>query len=64
MISKSHLRKIIEIRHFETLLLKYFRRGAIHGTTHTSVGQEDIAVCPFPKTIGHDGPDIMRVLQA
>ena len=20
--------------------------------------------CPFPKTIGHDGPDIMRVLQA
>ncbi len=35
---------MLKIRYFESMLLEYFHKGIIHGTTHTSVGQEDIAV--------------------
>ena len=44
MIPKGILVKIFKIRFFESMLLDYFHKGIIHGTTHTFVGQEDKAV--------------------
>lgn len=36
--------KVLKIREFEFLLLKLFEKGMLNGTTHTSIGQEIIAV--------------------
>lgn len=37
-------KKVIKIREFELMLLKLFEKGILNGTTHTSIGQEIIAV--------------------
>jgi 2-oxoisovalerate dehydrogenase E1 component len=38
------LRRMVRIRYFEEALLERFKHGELRGTTHTSIGQEAIAV--------------------
>lgn len=40
----SHYEMLCKIRMFETMLLDYFGKGVLRGTTHTYLGQEAIAV--------------------
>jgi len=44
MLSKNEIKQIVEIREFESQLNIFFGKGYVNGTTHTSVGQEDIAI--------------------
>ncbi|GAA4260536.1 hypothetical protein GCM10022255_089530 [Dactylosporangium darangshiense] len=54
--SDDDLRRMLEIRHFETALLDLFGRGEIHGTTHTCLGQEYIPVAL--RTLLRDGDHV------
>jgi pyruvate dehydrogenase E1 component alpha subunit len=45
---ESDLRLMLLIRHFELNLLNLFEQGALHGTTHTCLGQEYIPVTLQP----------------
>ena len=40
----SHYETLHKIRTFENLLLSYFSKGLLRGTTHTYLGQEATAV--------------------
>jgi TPP-dependent pyruvate/acetoin dehydrogenase alpha subunit len=43
-LQDSDLYTLLLIRHFELALLRLFRQGKVHGTTHTCLGQEYIPV--------------------
>jgi len=43
-VQESDLSLLLLIRHFELALLRLFRQGKLHGTTHTCLGQEYIPV--------------------
>ena len=40
----STIRKLLKIRIFEKKLLELFNDGKINGTTHTCIGQEEVAL--------------------
>ena len=51
---ERYYEKCLFIRLFEQTLLKLFDLGLLKGTTHTSIGQELIAVCLLDKINKND----------
>jgi 2-oxoisovalerate dehydrogenase E1 component len=50
----TNVKKLIKIRLFEEKLLELFSEGKINGTTHTCIGQEEIAVAVMSLTKEND----------
>jgi len=48
------IKKLVKIRLFEEKLLELFSEGKINGTTHTCIGQEEIAVAVMSLTNDND----------
>ena len=48
------VKKLVKIRLFEEKLLELFSEGKINGTTHTCIGQEEIAVAVMSLTKEND----------
>ena len=50
----TNVKKLVKIRLFEEKLLELFSEGKINGTTHTCIGQEEIAVAVMSLTKEND----------
>ena len=50
----TNVKKLVKIRLFEEKLLELFSEGKINGTTHTCIGQEEIAVAVMSLTNDND----------
>lgn len=50
----TNIKKLVKIRLFEEKLLELFSEGKINGTTHTCIGQEEIAVAVMSLTKEND----------